>query len=329
MIKALLEIKDLQIGFSSKGQKIIIQDHLDLSIHGGELICLIGPNGVGKSTLLKTLGKIIPPLSGDILIHGKNYTSITNDEFSRNIGLVLTDHLDDSQLVAADVIAMGRYPYTGFWGKLKEKDWQIVEESAQKVGINQLLDRYFIELSDGEKQKVMIAKALAQQTPLMLLDEPTAFLDFPTKTSLLIMLRKLARMQNMAIILSTHDIELAIKTADQIWLFPEHQKSINGLPEELVLNGQIIDVFKNKEMTFDMKTGHFERIFTSKRALKVSGDSRNILWLKKALARNEVSIADHADLEIFFNGQYQILNKGKNICSLNSIKEVLDHLKIQ
>lgn len=329
MTKALLQIKDLQIGFSRKGQKKVIQDHLDLNINGGEFICLIGPNGVGKSTLLKTLGKIIPSLSGDILLHDKDYSKISTEEFSRNIGLVLTDHLDDSNLTAADVIAMGRYPYTGFWGKLQDQDWEIVKESAQKVGMESLLQRSFIELSDGEKQKVMIAKALAQQTPLMLLDEPTAFLDFPTKTSLLIMLRKLARTHKIAIILSTHDIELAIKTADQIWLFPEHNKWIGGIPEDLVLEGQILDVFKNKEMAFDLETGHFERVFSAKKCIHVSGDSTKALWLKKALARNEIATEGKTDIEIKTDDQYHIFLKGEQTISLQTIKEVLNHLKIQ
>lgn len=329
MNKALLQIKDLHIGFRRKGQKKVIQDHLDLNIHGGEFICLIGPNGVGKSTLLKTLGKIIPPLSGDILLKGINYSHISSDEFSRNIGLVLTEHLEDSHLTAADVISMGRYPYTGFWGKLQKKDWQIVLESARKVGLEDLLTRPFIELSDGEKQKVMIAKALAQQTPLMLLDEPTAFLDFPTKTSLLIMLRKLARTHKIAIILSTHDIELAIKTADQIWLFPEHRKIISGIPEELVLEGQILEVFKNKEMAFDIETGHFERVFTTDKNIMVSGHSPKALWLKKALARNEISTKDSNEIEIKTDDQYHVYINGEKIISLSNIKDVLTHLNIQ
>lgn len=329
MKEALLQIKDLQIGFSSKGQKKVIQEHLDLSINGGEFICLIGPNGVGKSTLLKTLGKIIPALSGDILLNGIDYSNISSEEYSRNIGLVLTDHLEDANLTAVDVISMGRYPYTGFWGKLQESDWEIVNESAKNVGIENLLKRNFVELSDGEKQKVMIAKALAQQTPILLLDEPTAFLDFPTKTSLLIMLRKLARTQKIAVILSTHDIELAIKTADQIWLFPEHNKIINGIPEEMVLEGQIMEVFKNNEMAFDIDTGHFERLYIAQRNVKVTGDSPKAFWLKKALIRNEISTTESSDLEIIVDDEFHIFLKGEKTASLNHIKEVLNYLKIQ
>lgn len=329
MKKALLQIKDLQIGFRGKGQKKVIQDHLDLSINGGEFICLIGPNGVGKSTLLKTLGKIIPPLSGDIILNGMDYSTISSEEYSRNIGLVLTEHLEDANLTVADVISMGRYPYTGFWGKLQPSDWEIVKESARNVGVENLLQRNFVELSDGEKQKVMIAKALAQQTPILLLDEPTAFLDFPTKTSLLIMLRKLARSQKIAVILSTHDIELAIKTADQIWLFPEHKKIISGIPEEMVLEGQIMEVFKNNEMVFDINTGHFERLFVAQSMVKLSGDSPKAFWLKKALLRNEISTNDSAETEIKVDNEFHIFHKGVKRLSLSNIKEVLNYLKNQ
>lgn len=329
MKKKLLEIKDLEIGYRVKEQKKTIQSHLNLSLNAGELICLIGPNGVGKSTFLKTLGRIQDELSGEIIIGDTPISKINQQEFSRKLALVLTEQLDIPQMSAKDVISLGRYPYTGFWGNLQNKDLNIVIETAQNVGIEHLLHRSYVELSDGEKQKVMIAKALAQQTPLMLLDEPTAFLDFPTKSSLLIMLRKLARQNQMGIILSTHDIELALKTADQIWLFPEHQKMISGIPEDLVIDGQILNVFKNDEMAFNIESGHFEKQFNPKFNIEVKGNSTKATWLRKALIRNEISPTGPSDKHIVYDDGYHIIDGNQKVHSTQNIQELLHYLKIQ
>lgn len=328
MSKTLLKIKDLDIGYKKNSNKYLVQSKLNLNLNEGELICLIGPNGVGKSTLLKTFGRVIPSLAGEIEIYGKDLKALSQRDFSQNIGLVLTENIEVSHIKAYDIIAMGRYPYTGFLGKLSKEDKEIVNSVAQKVGVLDLLSRYFNELSDGEKQKVMIAKVLAQKTPLMLLDEPTAFLDFPTKSSLLIMLRKLAREQNIGIILSTHDIELALKTADQIWLFPEHQKMIHGTPEDLVLNGDILKVFQNSDMTFDMSTGHFEKIISSKKSILVIGDGLQEFWLKKALLRNEIKNSEDSDWMIKYNQSFEIYFQQELKIKVSSIEEVLKYLKV-
>ncbi len=329
MKKKLLEIKDLEIGYAVKDQKKVIQHQLNLSLNEGELICLIGPNGVGKSTFLKTLGRIQAELSGDIIIDKTPISKISQQEFSRKLALVLTEQLDIPHMTTQDVISLGRYPYTGFWGNLQNKDLSIVIDTAKKVGIEHLLKRSYVELSDGEKQKVMIAKALAQQTPLMLLDEPTAFLDFPTKSSLLIMLRKLARQNKMGIILSTHDIELALKTADQIWLFPEHLKMISGIPEDLVLDGQILKVFKNDEMSFNIESGHFEKQFKANFNIEVKGDNIKSIWLKKALIRNEIAPVAPSDKHIICDEEYHLFEKNIKIDSFNTINKLLQFLKIQ
>lgn len=329
MKKNLLELQNLGIGYKKSSQKTWIQSHLNMSIHEGELICLIGPNGSGKSTLLKTLGRILPPLQGDMIIDGKDISHISNHDFSRKVGLVLTEQMDVPHLRAADIISMGRYPYVGFWGQLKKEDWDIVQEVSDVVGLTHLLERPFSELSDGEKQKVMIAKVLAQKTPLMLLDEPTAFLDFPTKSSLLIMLRKLAREHHISVILSTHDIELALKIADQIWMFPQHQKVISGAPEDLVLQGDILNVFKNNDISFDIKSGHFEKVFNPVRKMNVTGKDPHAFWLKKALLRNEIENSEDSKWVIDCQEKFRIFHDQKFLNEANSIEEVLKYLKIQ
>ena len=174
----------------------------------------------------------------------------------------------------------------------------------------------------------MIAKVLAQKTPLMLLDEPTAFLDFPTKSSLLIMLRKLAREQNIGIILSTHDIELALKTADQIWLFPEHNNMVHGAPEDLVLNGDILKVFQNSDMTFDMHTGHFEKVIHAKSSISVKGEGPQEFWLKKALLRNDIENNEASNWKIEYQESYEIYYQKELKTKVTSIEEVLKYIKI-
>jgi len=323
MSKILLHTNKLDIGYVSGQKNTVIQSSLNLQLKAGELICLIGPNGVGKSTLLKTLGRLMPPVSGDIVLGETSLKHINQYELAKKIGLVLTAHADVPHIRVIDMISMGRYPYTGLLGNLSKQDLEIVEQVAETVGLQSLLERPFAELSDGERQKVMIAKALAQKTPVMLLDEPTAFLDFPTKASLLIMLRKLAREQNIGIILSTHDIELALKTADKLWLFPRHQQVVSGCPEDLVLQGVIQKVFQNSVMSFDIHTGHFVKTFHSEKNVSVVGEDENALWLKKALIRNEIMPDKEADWVVKCSDEYSLYYRNKLVTQAKNIDEVL------
>jgi iron complex transport system ATP-binding protein len=328
MKSPLLYIHQLDIGYQRGKNRFVVQSGLNLNLNGGELICLIGPNGVGKSTLLKTLGRILPPVDGEIAIDGVALHDLSYNEFSKKLGLVLTEQADIPHIKAADIISMGRYPYIGFLGKLTKVDWQIVQEVAKVVGLQDLLQRPYAELSDGEKQKVMIAKALAQKTPLMLLDEPTAFLDFPTKASLLIMLRKLAWEQNIGVILSTHDIELALKTADQLWLFPKHNEMISGCPEDLVLHGDIQRVFQNSDINFNISSGHFEKVFHSDRKVNVRGEGSSAYWLKKALIRNEIQLDDQSEWLVDCAEKFTIYHEQDFVAEVDRIQDVLALLKV-
>jgi len=317
-MKKILEILKLGIGYQKTIQKDISAD-----LYAGQFICLIGPNGIGKSTFLKTIANITPAISGNIFLNDRDIKSLSATEISKTIGLVLTDPIEGFNLKAIDVVQMGRYPHTGFWGKLNQDDLKIIEEVVQEVNIKNLVDRHFSELSDGEKQKVMIAKALVQQAPLLLLDEPTAFLDFPTKASLLVMLRNLAKQNQIGIILSTHDIELALKTADQIWLFPEANKLIKGVPEDLVLEGHINQVFHNDEMQFNQASGHFERIAKGNKSVNLQGDDTPMFWLSRALQRNEIGISEQSDIKVRFSDQFIIDAPNLKTTTYSNIEEVL------
>ena len=248
----------LTIGYQTKGNNKVVAEHLDAAIHEGELTCLLGRNGIGKSTLLRTLSAFLPPLGGDILLHVDNQrpmplTHYTDKQLSRLIGVVLTEKPDVRDMSIEELIGMGRSPYTGFWGRLSEEDHRIVDEAIELVGIGSLSGRYVHTLSDGERQKVMIAKALAQQTPIIYLDEPTAFLDFPSKVEVMQLLRRLAREQQKTIFLSTHDVELSLQVADCIWLMEPERLNI-GIPRQLADDGSLSRFIEHNGIQFNTQT---------------------------------------------------------------------------
>lgn len=252
-------LKDLSIGYTQKGNEKVVAQGLNAAINGGELTCLLGCNGVGKSTLLRTLSAFQPALDGDVMINyelqNTNYelrtlTSYTDKELSRLIGIVLTEKPDVRNMTTDDLVGMGRSPYTGFWGTLTANDRQIVSEAISMVGIESLRGRMIHTLSDGERQKVMIAKALAQQTPIIYLDEPTAFLDYPSKVEMMQLLRRLAHQEQKTIFLSTHDVELALQLADCLWLMEPNQLNV-GTPRQLADNGALSRFVERDGIVFE------------------------------------------------------------------------------
>ena len=208
-----ITLEQLSVGY--KGFPPVVSN-INVEIKSGELTCLIGSNGIGKSTLLKTLTGFLPKLSGRLLLDGRDINMLSQRERAKYISIVLTYKSDVQNLSVTEMVGMGRMPYTGFWGKLNTSDQTIVAEAIEMVGIEHLKNRMIQTLSDGERQKVMIAKALAQQTPVILLDEPTSFLDFPSKVEMLQLLHRLAKETNKVVFLSTHDLELALHIADRL-----------------------------------------------------------------------------------------------------------------
>lgn len=262
LMGATITFKNLTIGYRSKHQLRAIASSICASLQADELTCLIGANGVGKSTLLRTLAGFQPALDGEILLSGKSLSAFSVQELARIIGVVLTSKTDVTQLTVKEVVGIGRSPYTNFWGTLSSSDHQIVDDAIRQVGIPHLASRYIHELSDGERQKVMIAKALAQQTCIIILDEPTAFLDFPSKVETLQMLRRLAHEQHKSILLSTHDVELALQLSDRLWLMEENHLSI-GTPRELAADGSLSRFinqdgirFNEQKMRIEFETFH-------------------------------------------------------------------------
>ena len=253
-------LHNLSIGYQTKGNSKVVANHLNAAINSGELTCLLGRNGIGTSTLLRTLSAFQPALAGDISISLAPcpsplapLTSLSDKELSHLIGIVLTEKPDVQNMTVDELVGMGRSPYTGFWGTLSSDDKEIVSEAIRLIGIEALKGRMVHTLSDGERQKVMIAKALAQQTPIIYLDEPTAFLDFPSKVEMMQLLRRLANDEGKTIFLSTHDVELSLQLADCIWLMEPQQLSV-GTPRQLADAGALERFITHDGIWFDKET---------------------------------------------------------------------------
>jgi iron complex transport system ATP-binding protein len=239
----VLKTKDLHIGYKDKA----ILPPINVSLEEGSLIALIGPNGAGKSTLFKTLTAHIKAIGGSVELMGKELSEYSAKEKAMLIGLVLTERPDDMFLKVYDVVASGRCPYTNFFGKIEKEDENVIQESLDIVGINQLKNRYFNTLSDGEKQKVMIAKTLAQNTPIIFMDEPTAFIDYPSKIELFSLMKMLTKERNKTIIFSSHDLELLLRYTDDIWLISKGKQLISAKKEDLIGNDILKEYFNLKE----------------------------------------------------------------------------------
>ena len=276
-----IQLRDLSIGYQTKHSVKTVAAGINGAIRSGELTCLLGANGVGKSTLLRTLAAFQPAISGEIFISRKaeggtrkEISSLSDKELSKLIGVVLTEKPDVRNMSVRELVSLGRSPYTGFWGTYTDEDLRIVDEAIEMVGITDLVRRPVHTLSDGERQKVMIAKALAQQTPVIFLDEPTAFLDYPSKVEVLQLLRRISREAEKTIFLSTHDVELALQLADTIWLMRKIEEGGTrkeegdmaklgeggrspvtiGSPQELAASGDLGRFIERQNIVFDKET---------------------------------------------------------------------------
>ena len=240
----MIELQHLTIGY---GDKVVLSD-INQTLPTGQLVCLLGANGVGKSTLLRTLAGFLPPLSGQVLLQGKDLFSFSLSERSRAVSVVLTERIEVPYMKVEDLVGMGRSPYTGFFGTLDKEDKTIIGESMEMVGITDLTGRTIDTLSDGERQKALLAKALAQQTPIILLDEPTAFLDFHAKANTLRLMSRLAHETNKTILLSTHDVGMALRLSDALWIVQDGLIS-TGTTASLTENG-VLKGFLQGEMDY-------------------------------------------------------------------------------
>jgi iron complex transport system ATP-binding protein len=287
MKDTLLSFQDLTIGYRLPGRaSLTVAGRLSAALHTGELVCLVGPNGAGKSTLLRTLTGLQPALGGEILLAGEFLSSFRSRELARSVAVVLTDPVQPGLLSAESLVALGRYARTGWLGRLEEEDRQVVARCLEAVGAEELAGRPVAELSDGERQKVMIARALAQEPALLVLDEPTAFLDLPRRVEIMTLLRNLARAGGgRAVLLSTHDLDLALRGADRLWLLDGGGRLAAGAPEDLVLSGAVAGAFRGRGVSFDLRQGAFVFAPPGGAMVIVEGDEPAALWTRRALER--------------------------------------------
>ena len=234
-----IDIRSLVIGHKGKG----ILPPITAQIDEGSIVALAGPNGSGKTTLFRTLTASLPPISGSINLFGKDLSQYNAKQRAALFSIVLTEKPDDIFLKVSDIVAAGRYPQLGLLARLRDEDEAVIAKSLKTIGIEHLRDRNFNALSDGEKQKVMIAKALVQDTPIIFLDEPSAFLDYPSKIELIQLLMRLAHDENKTILFSSHDLELLIRYCDTLWIVAKNKPLLSGTPEKLIENGSIEDYF--------------------------------------------------------------------------------------
>lgn len=294
----LLEINDLTIGYDNKA----VQTRLNLTAEIGELICLVGTNGTGKSTLLRTIAGLQPSLGGTIILDNKQISEMSGYERATQLSLVLTDKIDVENMNVYELVTMGRFPYTGWSGRLTAEDKTIIDKAIQDVNLQYKSLSMINHISDGEKQRAVIAKALAQSTHLVLLDEPTAHLDLPNRIEIMLLLRELAKTTGKCFILSTHELDLALQTADRIWLMTEEGVA-TGVPEDMMLNGKFQNAFGSKRFTFDPIDGHCSvRHDNNGDAVAIISDgdaTAREAWLKRALIRNGKIVSDNGKIKIY------------------------------
>jgi iron complex transport system ATP-binding protein len=289
-VNGLLATEELAVGYRSGGKlRRRVVEGINVSLAAGELVCLLGPNGAGKSTLLRTLAGLHPPLEGRVLLHGEDLHRLGRRR-ARLIGVVLTEPVQVGMMSVYALVSLGRYPHTDWLGRLGGEDHRVIRWALSTASAVTLMARHVNELSDGERQKVMIARALAQEPELMILDEPTAFLDLPRRIEIVAILRRLARETGRAVLMATHNLDLAMRSADRIWLLPLGGPAHAGAPEDLVLDGSLERTFVGSGTRFDVASGTFRTLVETWQRIGLEGEGLAGLWTARALEREGFAV---------------------------------------
>ena len=332
--KHSINLKDLQIGYRTplKNNEAVFGP-VNAEIQHAEMIGIIGRNGIGKSTLLRTIAGLQPQLKGEIFINGIANNKIKVKEMARMVSFVSTEPVHVQQIRVNELVAMGRFPHTGWLGKLSPADKRAIHEAVEQTGVNHLMYKPVHELSDGERQKVMIARALAQDTPVIILDEPTAFLDLPARYEILSILNDLTFNNDKTILFSTHDLSIALDVADRLWLMAENE-IFQGAPEDLLISKVFRKLFINSPAEFDEKTSTFRFRREFKKALIIQGVKKYRLLTKRAMERIGFQTVEESGPDILVVIQEQDglplwqLFHNETILLFNSIYSLTAHLKI-
>ncbi len=332
MMRAI-ELRNTVIGFDGKD----ILPPLSASSERAEITTLLGCNGIGKSTLLKTIAALHSPISGSLVVDGRDIFSMTRRDITATISYVSTEPVKASNMRVSDLIAFGRYSHTNWIGRLLESDRRVIAESADKVGLSALLNRFVDEISDGERQRAMIARALAQDTPLMVMDEPTAFLDTRNSSEILNLMVSLARNEEKGLLMSTHDIQSAINYSDKIWLMTEGGIKEGGT-EDMVADGSIGEMFRGSSVTFCPVEGSFRPSARGRGKMRfyLQGEGVEAIWAGKAIKRAGGILCDKAGEDADFrltagsgrDGKCLFsLDDGSNIVTFSSIYQMSQYLR--
>ena len=287
----ILSLESLCIGYSSGKERHQLLSPLIATALKGELIAVIGRNGIGKSTLLRTITGLQPPLDGHIRFSGKDIADHSRLELAQKIGFISTEIVKAGNMSVYEMVSLGRYPYTNWLGRTNVTDHEIIIDAIEKTGIQDLYGRNISELSDGERQRAMIARVLAQDTEIVIMDEPTAFLDIKSKYEIVHLLHELAGKKGKTIIFSTHDLSIALSHADKIWLTLEDRLT-EGAPEDLLREGAFEHLFDSSVIKFNSHDGSFSFRKEERGYVFVEGNGQERLWTEKAVIRAGFSLAE-------------------------------------
>lgn len=315
-----IRLSDVTTGY--KGYPVT--KDINAYLQAGELTCLLGPNGAGKSTLLKTLCAFIPPISGEIFIEDTNIKQLSASKIARNIAVVLTARPATIHTTVEELVSIGRSPYTSFFGSLRTSDHDVIDNAIRLVGIENLRHRYVNTLSDGERQKALIAKALAQQTRIVFLDEPTAFLDYPSKVEIMKLLFDIAHKENKTIFMSTHDLELALQIADKIWLLDKRRGLEIGIPEDLAYRGLLSEYFERGGLKFNSATGLFEIEQEGRTKVLLRGEGQLHRMVKKALKRIGITSLTTNDPTSAFDFEHKGIREIEIITDSDGMEKIIN-----
>ncbi len=323
--KLLVKLEQVDIGYNKSGKNILrLLGNINLSVKAGELIGLVGRNGCGKSTLLRTIAGIQDPLKGKVLLKDNVVHEISGIERAKLIGYVSTEKISADHICVFDLVALGRFPYTNWIGTLSDEDMEIISNAMNMTGIKELKDKMLSELSDGERQKVMIARALAQNTPVIILDEPTAFLDLPNRYQILRLLNELAGVYQKTIVYSTHDLNIAIHESDRLWLIASG-KILDGAPEDLIISKGFHKLFENSEVDFNTDTSEIRMKRNYAGNVLLQGDKELTHWTGRALERIGLSSSDQKPA---IASVIAVFKNNKAVWSLHYLNTIQDYYSV-
>jgi iron complex transport system ATP-binding protein len=327
--RVIVETIDLAVGYVSHGRISLVMQHISIKAHRGELVALIGRNGSGKSTLLRTLVALQTSLEGTIRLQGTDLSLISSSERPRIVSFTSTEPVAARNFRVREIVALGRFPYTNWIGKLTGNDNKAIAEALEVTGLQLFAERRTDSISDGERQRALIARSLAQDTDLLVMDEPTAFLDLPARYNIVSLLRKLTREKRKCVIYSTHDLDTAINEADRIWLMTE-TGICEGAPEDLMLSKTLSKAFESPLLTFNQTTGTFSFVRQKQTSISVEGSGIARKLTERALHRCGCKIDQEAKLKVKIydaeKGNLWILINGSMKETYSSLYDLVNHL---